>query len=260
MSYRDDSTVATAAPPLHWYYLVGRDKVGPRSLDEILALAEAGAIDSDTLVWAPGMDDWRRASDVDQLKEPLRVLEYSGSVGTGTEGGFGEATAASTSTEAHPWRRWLARIIDYTVAAFMLGLVLAFIAPESSIFDNNLTATLVVCGFWVIAEAFVHAWFGSTPGKALFAISVKQRDGRSLRVDQALARSLRVWFFGVGVGLPLISLFTMARAHGRLRRGGATSWDEKGNLVVSYNPLGAGRIAAIVLAVLVIIAMAFVPA
>ena len=79
-------------------------------------------------------------------------------------------------------------------------------------------------------------------------------------MDQALARSLRVWFFGVGVGLPLISLFTMARAHGRLRRGGVTSWDEKGNLVVSYNPLGAGRIAAIVLAVLVIIALAFVPA
>jgi len=260
MSYRDDSTVATAAPPAHWYYLVGRDKVGPRSLDEILALAQAGAIDTDTLVWAPGMDDWRRASDVDDLKEPLRVLEYAGSVGARAGAGFGEATAGSSSTENHPWRRWLARIVDYTVGGFVLGFLLAFIAPETSIFDNNLTATLVVCAFWVIAEPFVHAWFGNTPGKALFAISVKQQDGRSLRVDQALARSLRVWLFGVGVGLPLISLFTMAHSHGRLRRSGATSWDEKGNLVVSYNPLGAGRVAAIVLAVLVVIALAFVPA
>jgi uncharacterized RDD family membrane protein YckC len=260
MSYRDDSTVATAAPPVHWYYLVGPDKVGPRSLDEILALAQAGAIVSDTLVWAPGMDDWCRASTVEELKEPLRVLEYAGSVGAGAQAGFGEATGVPASSENHPWRRWLARVVDYAVAAFVLGFVLAFIAPETSIFDNNVTATLVVCAFWVIAEAFVQAWFGNTPGKALFAISVKQQDGRSLRVDQALARSLRVWLFGVGVGLPLVSLFTMAHSHGRLRRSGATSWDEKGNLVVSYNPLGAGRIVAIVLAVLLVIALAFVPA
>jgi len=254
MRVRDDSPVATAAPPSHWYYLVGRDKMGPRSLEDMLAMAHAGAIEPDTLVWAPGMDDWRRASDVDELKEPLKVLEHEGSPGTG----FSEATA-SASTETHPWRRWLARIVDYTVAAFTVGFLLAFIAPETSIFDNNLTATLVVCAFWVIAEAFAHAWFGNTPGKALFAITVKSKDGRSLRVDQALARSLRVWFFGIGVGLPLISLFTMARAHGRLRRDGATSWDEKGNLVVSYHALGAARITAIVLAILVIIAIALVP-
>ncbi len=258
MSYRDDSSVATAAPTMHWYYLVDREKVGPRSLSDMTAMARAGDIDSDTLVWAPGMENWRRASEVDELKEALGVLELAAPLGGAAQ--VGSSGTASTATENQPWRRWLARGVDYAVAAFMLGFALAFIAPETSIFDNNLMATLVVCAFWVIAEAFVQAWFGSTPGKALFAISVKQRDGRSLRVHQALARSLRVWVFGVGVGLPLISLFTMAHAHGRLRRQGATSWDEKGNLVVSYDSLGPVRIAVIVLAVLAIIALALVPA
>jgi len=240
MSYRDDSPVATAPPvaraavDANWYYLDGQTKVGPQSFEAVEHLLRSGELDDDTLVWAPGMEDWRRARDVDELSE-------------------------DTAGEPHPWRRWMARIIDYAVAAFIFGFVVAFVAPESTIFDNNITATLVVCAFWVIAEAFVQAWFGSTPGKALLNISVKHESGRSMKVDQALARSLRVWFFGMGVGLPLISLFTMARAHGRLRRDGTTSWDHKGNLVVDYNPLGAGRILGIVLVLLVIFALAVIP-
>ena len=59
--------------------------------------------------------------------------------------------------------------------------------------------------FWAALPITIPSVFETTPGKALLNIHLRTHEGRSLALDQAVQRSLRVWFFGLGAGLPLIS-------------------------------------------------------
>jgi hypothetical protein len=146
-----------------------------------------------------------------------------------------------------PWRRWLARLLDTTLAALALGIVIGIVAPDSELLENNLGVTLVVLAVWLLVESFLLATFGTTPGKALMNIRLSRADGHELTLHQAFARSGRVWFFGMGAGLPIANLVMMVLAYRRLMREGATSWDREGGLVITHGRLGAGRVLAILL-------------
>jgi hypothetical protein len=76
--------------------------------------------------------------------------------------------------------------------------------------------------------------------------------------QQALGRAIGVVVKGQGFGMPIISFFTQLAAWGRLNRRGVTSWDEQHGVVVTHNPIGAGRILGItfsIFALLVLIAL-----
>jgi hypothetical protein len=141
---------------------------------------------------------------------------------------------------AHPWRRWFARITDVSLAALVIGLVVGIADPTSPLFETsgvvwNLLALLV----WVPVDGLLLATFGSTPGKRLLGMSVRTEagDGGRLDLGQALNRSFRVWFFGLGAGIPIVSLITMVVAHERLKKNGTTSWDRDVGAVVLHRPV-----------------------
>ncbi len=50
-----------------WYYARGEAEQGPISTSQIKALAAAGALRRDDLVWKEGMENWLPASDVEEL-------------------------------------------------------------------------------------------------------------------------------------------------------------------------------------------------
>jgi hypothetical protein len=153
--------------------------------------------------------------------------------------------ASLVAGEPHPWRRWFARIVDMTLTAFLLGIMVGIFAPDSTIFNSSLGTSILVLLVWMVAEPFVLTHFENTPGKALLNIRLKTAEGRSLRLDQAFQRSARVWFFGLGAGLPIVSLVTMVSAYNKLSREGVTSWDREGNFSVTHGPIGLGRMVAI---------------
>ncbi|NIN70415.1 MAG: DUF4339 domain-containing protein [Gemmatimonadetes bacterium] len=161
------------------------------------------------------------------------------------ESGLDNLDASLVAREPHPWRRWFARIVDMTIAAFVLGIVVGIVAPEATIFDNSLGTSILVLLVWMVAEPFVLTHFENTPGKALLNIRLKTVEGRSLRLDQAFQRSARVWFFGLGAGVPIVSLVTMVSAYNKLTKEGITSWDRVGNFSVTHGPIGVGRMVAI---------------
>jgi len=51
-----------------WFYVVGSERKGPLSADQMAALQSAGVIDDTTLVWTDGMAGWTPLSDT-----PLRA-------------------------------------------------------------------------------------------------------------------------------------------------------------------------------------------
>jgi hypothetical protein len=161
------------------------------------------------------------------------------------ESDVGNLDASLLAGEPHPWRRWFARIVDMTITAFLLGIVVGIAAPESTIFNSSLGTSILVLLVWMVAEPFVLTHFENTPGKALLNIRLKTVEGRSLRLDQAFQRSARVWFFGLGAGLPIVSLVTLVTAYNKLTKEGITSWDRVGNFSVTHGPIGVGRMVAI---------------
>ena len=54
---------------MNWYYAEGKRKVGPISKEELRSLVQAKKINSKTLVWRPGMEDWQELGKLTKKKE-----------------------------------------------------------------------------------------------------------------------------------------------------------------------------------------------
>jgi len=62
-----------------WYLFLNNEQLGPMSIDEIKEYINKGELVFSTLVWKAGMDDWKQAQAVDDLKHliklPIRTSE-----------------------------------------------------------------------------------------------------------------------------------------------------------------------------------------
>lgn len=80
---------------------------------------------------------------------------------------------------------------------------------------------------------------GRTPGKWLFGIRIAGPDGGPIGVWRALRREVSVFAYGLGLGLPLVSIVTLILAYRRLKSRGATRWDAGQGILVLHRPEGA---------------------
>lgn len=149
-------------------------------------------------------------------------------------------------TPYHPWRRYFARILDISVNGmlifFCLGLILGIIAPN---FANDLFSTLSTDAgqlLDIILTIFISTFLtaaligktGSSLGKYLFGIRVKNKSDSPIGYFHAWKREIDVFVRGLGLGMPIVSLFTIYSAYKKLLKDGKTSWDQKGEYRIIY--------------------------
>jgi uncharacterized RDD family membrane protein YckC len=168
----------------------------------------------------------------------------------------------------HPWRRYFARFVDNLLLGGLVWLVvgtLAYIlapatteqalavleAPGGALLDGMLT---LIAALPVIA--LVVGLTGVSPGKWIFGVRVTDPEGRPIGVRAAFKRELKVWVFGLGGGLPLVSLWPLIGSYSRLTDTGTTHWDAGQPRVVSHRPEGALQTALLIVFIpLVILAV-----
>lgn len=156
------------------------------------------------------------------------------------------AEPAEAEPSRHPWIRYWARTVDTIIAVFGLAIVLGILSPGAFAEDESGYALVFSALFvWIFVEAMMLATWGTTPGKALLRVRVTQ-NGQPPRFGNALSRSFRVWFFGLGIGFPLVTAITMLVAYNKLMKRGKTSWDRKLDLSVLHGEIGALRWAVLV--------------
>ena len=110
-----------------------------------------------------------------------------------------------------PWRRYFARSLDLS----LYGLIWSIIAlwgfrmnPDSF----SLFIWTLLCSYtaWVLAfvlePLLLHFW-GTTPGKWIFGLSVRDEDGNKLSISTALYRTWGVFIHGMGGGIPVYDLY-----------------------------------------------------
>lgn len=108
-----------------------------------------------------------------------------------------------------PWRRFFARILDYTLymtlwqvfLALVLNINVAARPPQLMLLD---TAAALLVMF--LLEPLLLSRLGTTAGKALLGLRVVDNEGRRLTFSAARTRTWSVMLRGLGLMLPVYSL------------------------------------------------------
>ncbi|MDM5272301.1 RDD family protein [Sulfurovum sp. zt1-1] len=165
-----------------------------------------------------------------------------------------ESNVSSSSLNKEAWLRYFARVIDITIGTMIVGVVIGIIigiffvifGVDIQILSEipEYISMLFVMIIYFLIEANVISSFGTTPGKKLLGISVHHNNGDYLDYMTSLKRTFTLWFKGLALSLPLISLITLIVAYNRYTDHGITSWDEEYNVNVAYQPIGTMRLGA----------------
>jgi uncharacterized RDD family membrane protein YckC len=177
---------------------------------------------------------------------------------------------AWTDTNPHPWRRYFARSLDMTlfglVMMALLGAVIALVSAEAvepfvalldGMFGRYLIGPVLIVTLSVPLIALSIGLTGGTPGKWLFGVRVASDRGRPIGVAAAFVREVRAVLFGLGLGLPIISLILAWQAQEQLTEQGATNWDEEGGHVVTHRRVNVWQIVLMVIGGAALVAIRF---
>ena len=151
--------------------------------------------------------------------------------------------------EPHPLRRYLARAIDLTIVGLMVSFV-QFVLLHHNLVNiskgENVLCGLAGWGLLVLIEPLLLARFGTTAGKWCMGITVTRPDGERLSYSEALNRTALVWFYGAGLGLPLVELVCSYLSYRRYTRGEELAWEE--GSVERFDGRGTGKMVLLFMA------------
>lgn len=141
------------------------------------------------------------------------------------------------------WSRLLARTFDYYVFTAIAALSIGYLFPSfiNNTKEPNLSILLFLSGVFLLT--LTNVLTGTSLGKLLFGLQVMKEDKSRLSSFEALKREMLVWYRGYGLGIPLVCLFTLSRAHTTLKEDGKTSWDRDISSNVTQKPIGVFRLS-----------------
>lgn len=136
--------------------------------------------------------------------------------------------------DAGPWPRYWARMFDLMLGIAVLSFVGGVLWPTLFASEQtNFTAlSIALIPIAMCVEAGVMTLFGTTLGKAIAGIRVETIDHQRPTFGTLFVRNMRVWFFGLALGIPLVALGTLSHNHRKVSGGVRTSWDEEGGTSV----------------------------
>lgn len=192
-------------------------------------MVERKEIPPETLVWHEKMEHWEPISKVGDFKKKDSLPSAP------------RESVDSQRLHVRPWPRFFARVLDYSFFSVLVTILLEIFGVKKLPVTDALFG-LFLLFIWVFIEAFCLAKWGHTPGKWLFKIEVRKKDGSKPTYGEALTRSFTVWLVGMGVGFPIISIITMIAGALTLKKKGITSWDRSGSFTITHHKLGFWRV------------------
>jgi uncharacterized RDD family membrane protein YckC len=235
-----------------WWYAGASGRMGPVPENELIGLVQRGVVSGATLVWREGMANWQAMAT-----QPQFIALFA-------PGAPAMATAPSIAPMGQKpatWYRYFARSIDMTVIIFVvifvvvLGVSIVLAAAGQGEAAGVFIGLMTIAAFLALPvfEAILAKLFGNTPGKALFGLKPVRADGQPMTFGNLIGRNYRAYFFGMGLGMPIISLVMLIVQFNNVRSKGTTGYDS-GRYIMTETPLSTGRkIAAISVLVLVVL-------
>jgi len=129
----------------------------------------------------------------------------------------------------HPWRRYFARSFDFglvtTCYQVLLCLLLRVNFSERNIF-LELIDVYICWGLVFLLEPFFLSKWGKTPGKWLFGLSIRNKNGDLLTFKEAFERTFAVFCKGEGFAIPFYDLYRNYQSYKVCCDTGVMEWDE----------------------------------
>jgi serine/threonine protein kinase len=161
---------------------------------------------------------------------------------------FQQYIPTSNDDQVRPWVRLWARTIDVFLFAIITGYIFAIIAPDILAMPELALGIMFTLCYNFVEPAMLSAW-GTTPGKALLRIAVRKSDGSKLKYSEGLNRVFKVWLRGMGLGIPIVALFTHLSAYNKLTKSGITSWDQEDGIQLIHRKIGFLRVLATIIGI-----------
>lgn len=151
-----------------------------------------------------------------------------------------------------PWRRFVARYIDGFImgaigfiafALFPLWLGVKYLPLSEAkiavtLYDaltkNYIFLTIFSVFTSILLNAVLLSATGTTIGKCLFGLRLRDKNEQCLTFLAALHREFMIYVKGMAFGIPIINLFSQGLSYTYLIKSGETSWDKKLNCNVIY--------------------------
>ena len=129
-----------------------------------------------------------------------------------------------------PWRRFFARAFDriFYLTCWIVPLCLGL---HVNFAKFTLWQSLVFLSE-VLLEPLFLSRFSTTPGKWLFGITVKDELGNRLSYSKAMRRYFIMYFWGMGLGIPVFRLIRLAISYKEYWHGRELRWENESEEIV----------------------------
>lgn len=228
------------------YWIQDHEKKGPLPEVEVLSMLEAGLIPENARAWHAGCAEWMRIHDLPALKEMFSAREEEFAERKAAEDDAAEnAVKDPAETESlpegavaeegtplvvpYPYVRFLGRMADVMMyMTLYLAVLRVFgVAYSPDLLPGSYEALLYICLPMVLLETVFVRTLGTTPGKAMLGVSVRDYRGKRLSFSTAFRRALFVMVLGLGCFAPTLTLLALFFSWWWVRRFGFTPWDRK---------------------------------
>jgi len=237
-----------------WYYAADDQSKGPERESDLRQRFASGDLPMSTLVWCEGMAEWQVADETEVFFTAIPEVEAE-EVGEwseeeGPQAAHQQSAPPSTlwPSRPEPFRRYLARQIDMLLVTYIYFLFTGPIVADDML--SLALPLLLTIPPWAVIEALCLHYWGYTPGKWVMRIEVTDEWGQRMNLQQSLRRSVDVAIRGMGLGIPILNVFTQVHSLLRLTSHGITPWDEQKRVVVRHPPLEMWRWLALLVALI----------
>lgn len=227
-----------------WYYAKNGQEFGPFTVDEMREMLESRVICYETLARNESLSTWNHI---------FNSLELQGFLTQGLRDNL---------LFLQPWVRMMARLYDYLIFIFVGFLLSLTIDIEISInswiylsksFKGFSLFCVMVTYLWILVESLLLSTWGTTPGRLLLKIKLRDKKGCKPRFFNALIRSFTVWWKGMALGIPLFFFITLWLSYQKIRKNGTTSWDLEGVFKITFGNTGKKHVALYLLSIISLI-------
>jgi len=120
---------------------------------------------------------------------------------------------------------FLTELYFFHLLDWLGGLALPFWLWSSILFWGGDTVGSVLLMMLVLEPAML-AKFGTTPGKWLLGLAIRDYDDKCLNYEAALSRTWQVLWYGWGLNIPFYRLVRLGKSFLRCDRGEALRWEQ----------------------------------
>lgn len=239
---------------MHIWLIKDGEKHGPHPDFHIRQGIENGQYDADTAAWHEGMDEWTTLGEIDLFKSALGESEPPESppkekppfTWPTHSARTADPAAALTPAKLHLARRFWARMVDVQIYITACWLFLYFTNRDIGAILMNPWLTLMFLASWIPIEAALIYFHGTTPGKWLLGVRIRNDDGTALSGRQSAMRAFRVFVVGLGLGLPYLLPICLILSFWITQRMRRSIWDNMGAHRIDCKPLRISRYLAVV--------------